>query len=294
MSSWRLHFGWAIVTVLAVVVSARVASRQEPAPVREPAPAKSAPVAETAQPLPAPAAREVAAATASVPAEPVLDEERLIAQLRTADDFAQLKKLFAGIPDRVLKLKLLREALGSQDPRAVYAALATLKEMKGRDVADLLEAFLRVQAVPAYTAYAVELLGDVGDALSYLPLMEAFRSTDEGVRVNSADALKKLGYPAPAQELAIAYARQFESPDGALRKNAVETLAQLHLEGSIAVFARALKDSNGDVRMQALYAFSALDQKQYLPLLEPLLNDPNPVVAREAKDVVEGLKVNDP
>ena len=294
MNSWRIHFGWAIVTVLAAVVSARVVSRKEAEPIREPAPARSASAAEVAKPLSVPASVDVAAAPALTPPDPALDEEGLRALLRTPKDFELIKKIFDGIPDRALKLKLLREAVCSKDGRSVYMALEVLRPMKGRDVAEVLEACLKAQQDRGYGGgEAARLLGEIGDVLSYTPLTEALGSRNEEVRINSADSLKKLGYPAPAQELAIAYTRQFESTDGSLRKKSVETLAQLHLEGSIAVFARALKDVNGDVRLEAIYAFSSLDKKEYLPLLEPLVDDPNPEVAREAQSAVDGLKDKD-
>jgi len=290
MNSWRIHFGWAIATVLTAVVSARIASRQEPEPVREPAPLRSAPVAEAAKPVAVPASVELAEAPVSLPVEPAPDLERLLALVRSTTDFEKLKKILEGIPVRAMKLKVLREAACSKDARAFYAAIEVLRQMKGRDVAEVVEASLAVQKDRGYGEYAAELLGEIGDALSYTPLAEALGSANEAVRINSADTLKKLGYPAPAQDLVTVYTRQFESPDGSLRRKSVETLIQLNLEGSIGVFARALKDSNGDVRAEAINAFTKLDRKEYLPLLEPLVNDPHPEVAKEAKDAVESLK----
>jgi HEAT repeat protein len=222
-----------------------------------------------------------------------MDEEKLRASLQSTDDFGKLVKILEGIPDRALKMKMLREATCSKDARRIYTALQVLRKMKGRDVAEVVEVCLKAQEERGYGGEPARMLGEIGDVLSYTPLTEALRSKNEEVRVNSADSLKKLGYPAAAQELAIVYTRQFESSDGALRKKSVETLAQLHREGSIGVFARALKDSNGDVRLQALYAFSSLEKQEYLPLLEPLVNDPNPEVAEEAKGVVDGLKGQD-
>ncbi|HUR38046.1 MAG TPA: HEAT repeat domain-containing protein [Planctomycetota bacterium] len=280
-------------TVLAAVISARVASRPQAEPVRGPAFIRTAPVDEAVKPTAVPAFVDVEAAPVSTPAEPMPDEVRLRALLGSEENFAKLKKVFEGIPDRALKLKLLREAVCGKDPRGVYAALSILREMKGRDVAEVLEVCLRTQEAPGYAGYAAALLGDVGDALSYTTLTDALRSKYEEIRVNSASSLRKLGYPAPADELALAYARQFESADGSLRKKSVETLVLLNLEGSIAVLVRALKDSNGDVRREGLNAFSLLDRKEYLPLLEPLVYDPNPSVAEEAKELVEGLKSRD-
>jgi hypothetical protein len=294
MKSWKLHFAWTLVTVLAAVVSARVASRKETEPAR-PTPtahARSAPVlvVETVNPLPVPETPEVVEAPTPAPVAP--DEEGLRAQIRATEDFELIKKILQEIPQRALKLKMLREAACSQDVRSVYSALWVLQGMSGRDVAEVLEACLaaHLHQDRSYAAQVAGLLGKLGDALSYEPLTQALQSKNEDTRVNSAAALEKLGYPAAAQDLAISYTRQFESPDGSLRKKSVETLAHLNLEGSIAVFVRALKDSNGDVRLEALKAFSSLDKREYLPLLEPLMNDPHPEVAGEAKDLVEGLK----
>jgi HEAT repeat protein len=292
MKSWKLHFGWAIVTVLAAAVSARVASLKEAEPARPipTAPERSAPVlvAETRNPLPVPEPVEVVETPTSAPAAP--DEESLRAQIRATEDFEQLRKILQEIPQRKLKLKMLREAACSREVRCIWAAFMVLERMSGRDVAEILEASLAAQLHWTYSAQAAILLGKLGDALSYEPLTQALQSKNEDTRVQSADALRKLGYPMAAQELAIAYTRQFESADGSLRKKSVETLTHLNLEGSIAVFVRALKDSNGDVRLEAINAFSSLDKKEYLPLLEPLVNDPHPEVAGAAKDLVEGLK----
>jgi len=292
MKSWKLHFAWTIVTVLAAVVSARVASRKEVEPARPPAPARPAPVpvVEMLAPLPVPAVVDVAETPAPAPAPAAPDEEKLRAQIRSTMDFEQLRKILQEIPHRALKLKMLREAACSREVRCIWAAFMVLEGMSGRDVAEILEASLAAQLHRTYSAQAAILLGKLGDALSYEPLTQALQSKNEDTRVQSADALRKLGYPMAAQELVITYTRQFESPDGSLRKKSVETLTRLNLEGSIAVFVRALKDSNGDVRLEAVNAFSSLDRKEYLPLLEPLVNDPHPEVAGAAKDLVEGLK----
>ena len=52
---------------------------------------------------------DLAAAPASTPATPVVDEDRIRALLLSQTDFEKLKKIFDEIPDRALKLKLLDE-----------------------------------------------------------------------------------------------------------------------------------------------------------------------------------------
>src|SRR5437016_7154337 len=123
MNSWRIHFGWAIVTVLTAIVAVRVAARKEPEQVRQPVPARSTPVVEATKPPGLPAPVDLAAAPASTPATPVVDEDRIRALLLSQTDFEKLKKIFDEIPDRALKLKLLREAACSKDVRNVYSAL---------------------------------------------------------------------------------------------------------------------------------------------------------------------------
>ena len=48
------------------------------------------------------------------------------------------------------------------------------------------------------------------------------------------------------------------------------------------------------MRLAAVQAFYSVRGRDYLPLVEPLVNDPNPEVAKEAQDLVEELKGREP
>jgi hypothetical protein len=292
MKAWRIHFGWAIVTMLAVAVSLRVSSNTSPTP--SPAPASSrpemAPMAQTVEAVPIPVVAALAPPSAPAAAEPVPEEDRIRALIQSERYVGPTASILKGVSNRALQLKLLREMACGEDMRCTFAALQVLRHMKGREVAEILEACVVLDRDARPAAFAARILAEVGDALSYGPLIRSLESTDEETRVSGAEALRKLGFPQAAQDMTASYTRQFESPDGSLRKRAVENLVSLALESSIAVFTRALKDSNGEVRLKALDAFSMLRRKEFLPLLEPLLQDPNREVARKAQDVAEALR----
>ncbi|HUR38044.1 MAG TPA: HEAT repeat domain-containing protein [Planctomycetota bacterium] len=201
-----------------------------------------------------------------------------------------------GPEDRDLKLAVLKGALFGDDVQSVYAAISVMRSMKGRDVAQILESYLtsHLSSEKGASSVAAEALGEIGDPGSLAPLTDALRSTDEDVRYSSAEALVKLGYAAPADEMMARLVRQFESPDGGLRRRAIERMSQLNATGAISVLTRGLKDSNGDVRLAAVQSFYNIGGRAYLPLLEPLVNDPNPEVAKEAQDLVEELKGREP
>jgi len=294
MKAWRIHFGWAIVTVLAAVLSARMASR--PDPVGPLTPGKPHSREEpTPAILPVPKAEILPAdvQTPLLPSALPAGESPIEAKIRTlmkdprsADEAVRLLK---GIPDREFKMRFLAEVLKGPDEQSAYTALSVLREMKGRDVAELVESYLASHLSEESGYVAAYSLGELGDPGSIGPLSEAFRSENEQVRLYSASALMKLGFRAPAEGILADMARQFQSADGALRKKAIETICNLDPGSSVAVLAQALKDSNGDVRIQALYAFSILGRQEYLPLVQSLLKDPNPEVARQAADTVESL-----
>jgi HEAT repeat protein len=53
------------------------------------------------------------------------------------------------------------------------------------------------------------------------------------------------------------------------------------------VLARALRDSNGDVRVEAVSALGEIDTPEIIALVEPLLKDPFADVREYAQDVID-------
>jgi hypothetical protein len=297
VKSWRIHFGWAIVTVLAVAVTARIAPRTNPEPP------KALPrSAVAALPKEAPQGRDRPGSellpeppVAAPPAPSPADEKKALADkirrmLGTAQAMDEVQELMAGIEDREFKLTLLKEALAGKDQQAVYSALAVLRSMKSRDVAELIESYLAAHLSDETGFVAAYSLGELGDPGSIAALNDALRAENDEVRIYSAQALMKMGYRAPADQMLSELAQDYESADGAIRRKAVTRIGRLALEGGVPVLARALKDSNGDVRLQALVAFSMLGKQEYLPLLQPLTQDGNSEVSKTAQQVIENLK----
>lgn len=302
MKTWRIHFGWAIVTVLVAGVATKVASQREPAAphgaIRPPGPIRETPPAETdgRKPEAIPEAPGEVPLPAAAPVAEAPLRDRLRALLRNPRNWNDLTKMMEGPEDRDLKLAVLKEELFGTDQQGMFSAIYALRSMKGREVAQILESYLtsHLTGGSGDASSVAEALGEVGDPGSLAPLTEALRSKNEDVRYSSAEALEKLGYAAPAEEMMGALLRQFESPDGGLRRRAIERMSQLSTTRAIPVLTRGLKDSNGDVRLAAVQAFYSVRGRDYLPLVEPLVNDPNPEVAKEAQDLVEELKGREP
>lgn len=297
MKAWRIHFVWAIVTVLATVISARIASRQatvdgdgrrrSPARLeRNPSAAAPEPRESTAAPI---ANRELASNSATPPADLSL-ADRIRDMLKDPNKWEKLRELVELNPDRQFNLSLLKEALFGKDLQSCYGAIHLLVQMKGRDAAEVLESYLKTHGNEDQAPNVASALGEVRDPGSIPVLMDALQSKNPQVRLWSAEALHEMGYSRPAEELITNMARQYESPDGGLRKKAIDTLSQFDLASVVPVLTLALKDSNCDVRSAALTGFLNLKKPEYIPLLQPLLGDPIPEVAAQAEEFIEALK----
>jgi hypothetical protein len=296
MKVWRIHVGWAIVTLLAMVLTARIASRRD---VGDAPPAAGLRNLQTPVPLPSnsgsrPSERPSSEAArpsrspASVP-DPTLPD-KIRAMMKNPQDREELERMVNSIQDRHVMLGLLKEGLFADNVNSCHTAINLLSGMKGRDVAGLLESFLKTHPDKDQAANAACALGEVGDPASMQVLMDTLQSRNPQVRLWCAESLLGMGYSAPADDLIAEMDRQFESPDGAIRKKAIDTVSQFNRSGVLPLLTRALRDSNGDVRTAALIGFGNLRNPEYIPLLQPLLDDPIPEVAQQAKDYIEYLK----
>ena len=297
MKFWRIHVGWAIVTLLAAGITARIASRGD---VKEASPAAGLRNLETPSALapnprsrnagrpPSETARPSTRSSASAPDPSPADKIR--AMMKNPQDREELERLLNSIPDRKVMLGLLKEGLFAENVTSCHTAISLLSGMKGRDVAELLESFLQTHPEKDQAANAACALGDVGDSTSMQVLMDTLRSRNSQVRLWCAESLLRMGYSAPADDLITEMDRQFESPDGAIRKKAIDTVSQFNRAGVVPLLTRALKDSNGDVRLAALVGFGNLRNPEYIPLLQPLLNDPIPEIVEQTRAYIEYLR----
>lgn len=295
MKSWHIHFAWAIVTAVACAITWRAASRPDPEPVRVVAHVPEAVrLSSDAPAIPAAATdtvpvSAVIAAQATNP-QSVSPVERMRALIKSSQNWEEFLKVTALLPDRATKLMLAKEALGSENGHAVAWATLLLKDLKGRESAELLEQVLKTHRGNDVRGSAADALGHIGDPESVGPLNEALQSKSRIVQIPSAVALRKLGFSAPTTALMTELAREFESPDGSIRRTSVEWMGELDARGALPLFVRALKDAHGDVRLAAVEALQLVDGLDYVGLLEPLQNDPNPDVANRVKGLLEDLK----
>jgi len=297
MKTWRIHFVWAIVTALAIVISTRITSRQAAVEVadrgRSPAGLVRNPSSADPEPRKMSAASTGKGDLGSSPPVPLREDslaDRMRAMMKNPDKWEELEKMVESVDQRPLYLPLLKEALFGKDLQSCYAAIHLLIQMKGRDSAEILESYLKANGDADQAPNVASALGSVRDPGSMPVLIDALQSKNPQVRLWSAAALLEMGYSAPAEELIAAMARQYESPDGGVRKKAIDTVSQFDLGAVVPILTRGLKDSNSDVRMAALTGFLNLRKPEYIPLLEPLLHDPIPEVAAQAVMFIEALK----
>jgi len=297
MKSWRIHFGWAIVTALATVISARIASRH--AAVDGPSHGSSSlgavqnPSATDPEPRKMPAAPIGKGGPVPTSDDPLADTSlaaRIRDLLKNSEHWEELEKLLASGVDRSFSLQVLKEELFGKDLQSCYAAIHFLVQMKGRDAAEILESYLKTNGDKDQAPNVAAALGEVRDPGSMPVLIDALQSKNPQLRLWSAEALFEMGYSAPAEEFIAAMARQYQSPDGGVRKKAVDSVSQFSLDSVVPILSLALKDSNSDVRISGLTGFFNLRKPEYIPLLEPLLHDPVPEVAEQTKLFIEALR----
>src|SRR5579863_2988148 len=170
MKAWRIHFGWTIVTVLATLISARIASRpaavdgdgrgRSPAGLeRNPRAVAPPPRETTAAPI---AKGELHSKSATPPADPS-PADRIRGMLKDPNQWEKLQELVEQNPDRQFLLSLLKEALFGKDLQSSYGAIHLLVQMKGRDAAEVLESYLKTHGNEDLAPNVAGALGEVRD-----------------------------------------------------------------------------------------------------------------------------------
>jgi len=310
MSAWKIHLVWG---VLAVVIAAawgqHVASRKEREFEAERAAARlnrrppSTPASEP-EPAPVPAA---APAESSPPSDPdagrskpkgpqqkgeLLSPEEIRTLLQSSDkgDLQRALRAIDAIEDRALKLALLKDALAHADRGVREKALDQLRKVGGPEAAEMMVKALLTDPDEGIRRRAARYLGDVGGPAAMTALQQAARSGTLSVQVAAGASLNKLGDSGPAQALLSQIAPMLESPDGALREDAVAYLDDLRSPYALPLLTQALRDSNSNVRKDAIDALAHLAVPQAIPLLEQAATDPNPEVARNAVKALDKIR----
>lgn len=299
MKSWRIHLLWLAVSVTGAAAWGRYVALRTERDLRERA-RESRPrsAAEAALPAAPPRAdlslrAEPALPPADAPApsgpEP-MTPDRIRALLRDRQESAKALRAIEALEDRALKLALIREALGLPDQKARWQALGILARMGGPEASELLVEVLRTGEPPALRVRAASALEKSAAPGAVEALLEGTRSGSNELQAACARSLGRLGHAGPTAELISKFAGSLESPDGAVRRQSIELLADLESPAAIPHLARGLRDSSGDVRTAAVFGLEALAVPEVIPLLEGAAADPNPAVAEEAKGAVLRLR----
>jgi HEAT repeat protein len=303
----KTHLIWSVVTVVTAaawgkwVLYSRDAEvvrldRVVVAPRVEPAAALTPVVV----PSEAPASAPSPASVSTVPAPEYaiqrkdqlsLDEIRRLLQSGTADDAWSAYSAISQMVPSPLKIELLRELLKCREAQIRQNALYQVLNTFGREAAEpLFREHLRSDPAAIVREAAAQLLGGSDIPGAFEALLEAFQKDELRVQVAAAGSLVGFDHPGPAAEVAQRLAPMLDHQDSAVRRKAVEMLAGLSTPAAIPMLARALRDSSGDVRMQAVNSFYAIEDARRLSLVEPLLQDPVEDVRDSAKQLIESLK----
>jgi HEAT repeat protein len=162
------------------------------------------------------------------------------------------------------------------------------QELGPEAAAPMLQQCLRSDADSGVRLLAAQLLGQEHAQGNVEALLQAFQKDELDVRIYCAAALSSLGQPGPASQLIPHFVGMLDSPDGAVRRDAVESLNRLSCPQVLPLLTRALRDTNGDVRAEALNGlWDFMETAPIASLVEPLLNDPVASVRNAAKEILD-------
>lgn len=286
---WVLHSREAqVVRIDRVVPTATV----EPAAALTPGvlPSSEAPVAA---PSPGPAAAGPTPEYEVIQKKDQLPLEEIRRLLRTGnpDDAWTAYSAISQMVKCPVKADLVRELLKCREPQIRQSALYHVLDTLGAEAAGpIIREHLRSDPAAIVRETAASMLGGSDIPGAFESLLEAFQKDELRVQVAAAGSLVALDHPGPAAEVAQRLAPMLDHQDSAVRRKAVEMLAGLSTPSALPMLARALRDSSGDVRMQALNSFYSIEDERRLPLVEPLLQDPVEDVRETARQLIESIK----
>ena len=314
MATWKIHLVWGVATLVAAAAwGQQVASRKDREFERERgggrlqrSGAKVAQATATAPEAAPPTAPDhgLSDRPTAGDAEPTLskpgkaptaealssDQIRVLLQSKDRGDVQRGVRAIEKLQDRAAKLALLKECLAHPEEDARRRALDLLRKMGGPEAASLIAQALLSDPDENVRERAARHLGEVGGPAALTALQQAARSGTMDVQVASAVSLDKLGDSGATQALLPRIGGMLESPDGAVREDAVGYLDDLRTPGALHLLSQALRDSNSDIRRDAVEALEDLAIPEVLPLLEQAASDPHPAVVREARRALEKLQ----
>jgi HEAT repeat protein len=311
MKTWRLHLIWTVLALVSAAAWGQHVGRTREIEFRErerilQVKVEQATAAAARSPV---AAMETAAApAAATPAVDVPLPEKLAPEYEvvpldrpTVEEIRKLIQSGDGwrafqVLQRMVKCplrdELTKELLRNKDPQIRRAVLQMLQDSLGNEAAGpICRECLRSDPSVEVRERAAQCLRANQTAETIAALLEAFQKDELRVQLICAASLNTIGQPGPASQLIPRYAAMLESPDGALRREAVESLGYLRSPQTLPLLARALGDTSGDVRLEAVNGlYDYLDQPQVVALVEPLVNDPVAAVRDAAKDLIESAR----
>jgi HEAT repeat protein len=161
---------------------------------------------------------------------------------------------FQNLTDRNVKLDLLKSASQVDDDYTMQRVVMELGFLGGPEAGEVLVQIVKSDRKAWLKEQAAGWLGNTGGPGALECLLEAYHTDSFDMQVVSAGSLYKLGYPSPLAEMLPKVGALLENPDGSIRRDAAEQLSHLASPEALPLLTRALQDSNGDVRIQAIRA----------------------------------------
>jgi HEAT repeat protein len=219
-----------------------------------------------------------------------LSEIRLLMKSANFREVLRAMDGIARLDDPALRRELFEELLHNRFAQIRQMTLERMAAFLGDQAVSPIQEALRSDPAPEIRSKAAELLGTLPDQGSTELLLGVFPESEGELQVAAAASLYKLGHPGEATQVLRRLEGELRSPDGAVRRDAVESLQKLGAPITLPLLMRAIHDTNGDVRSGAASALGELDLPEVLPILEQLLQDPYPDVRDSAKDAIEGYR----
>ena len=308
--NFKIHFLWAVVTVVAAAIWGQMVGRTRETEFLErerilrvkgveataaarilPPPAAPAPVPVLPPDAPLVLAPATPAREYELQQEEMPTVEELRRMMQQGNDVWRAHQVINRMVKCPLKTQLLRELFAHQDPQVRRAVLHQLQDAIGAEAATpLLQECLRADPAVDVRESAAQMLGYQDAPGNLAALLQAFQKDELKVQLVCAAALADQGQTGPAAQLIPRFAALLDSSDGALRREAVASLSQLRCPQAMPLLARALRDTNGDVRFEAVNSLWNTDDPAIVALLEPLANDPVEMVRDAVKTFLEEVK----
>jgi len=229
---------------------------------------------------------------AALPAAEVTDGDR---RRNVEQRMGRLRELRRG-EDPVARLALAREILAEDDagPLIVHA-LQTLAELDPTSAADEVRRRIDLEgARPGGDGMMAMVIGMISaneEALSSADLSGFYEQGDRNVQLAAAQAMRARGDESLAQRFQDQCKVDLASDDALVRADALRQLTSSRSEGSVPLILPLLGDPDEQVRMQALRSLSQTrPTPEVLENIRGLLDDPSETVQRSAQRMLVNLE----